>query len=167
MNETRGRTTQHIGAAGELLVQYQLLKLGIDSARLTTDSGIDLVVYAPGTGSATTVQVKTVERSAPAGGKGRMAIGWTFPHATPAQLLAFAFLEHDVVWVLTASEARQLAQQHAATGQRHLYVYTDLTTPQRSGVPLLITDLAPYLLTTRAPTLFPRSSDSPDVLGRR
>jgi hypothetical protein len=30
--------TQHIGAAGELLVQYQLLKLGIDSARLTTDA---------------------------------------------------------------------------------------------------------------------------------
>ncbi|MGV0872113.1 hypothetical protein [Mycolicibacterium sp. XJ879] len=30
--------TQAIGAAGELLVQYQLLKLGIDSARLTTDS---------------------------------------------------------------------------------------------------------------------------------
>lgn len=41
--------TQAIGAAGELLVQYQLLKLGIDSARLTTDSGIDLVMYVPGT----------------------------------------------------------------------------------------------------------------------
>lgn len=40
-------TSQHIGAAGELLVQYQLVRLGIDSARMTTDSGIDLVVYAP------------------------------------------------------------------------------------------------------------------------
>jgi len=39
--------TQHIGAAGELLVQYKLLKHGIDSARLTTDSGIDLVAYSP------------------------------------------------------------------------------------------------------------------------
>jgi hypothetical protein len=28
---------QHIGAVGELLVQYQLLKIGIDSARMTTD----------------------------------------------------------------------------------------------------------------------------------
>jgi hypothetical protein len=61
------RTTQHIGAAGELLVQYRLLKLGVDSARLTTDSGIDLVVYSPATGSATTVQVKTVDRAAPDG----------------------------------------------------------------------------------------------------
>jgi hypothetical protein len=41
-------STQHIGAAGELLVQYQLLKIGIDSARMTTDAGVDLVVYAPG-----------------------------------------------------------------------------------------------------------------------
>ena len=32
-----------------LLVQYQLLKMGIDSARMTTDAGVDLVVYAPGT----------------------------------------------------------------------------------------------------------------------
>jgi hypothetical protein len=53
-------TTHHIGAAGELLVQYRLLKLGIDSARLTTDAGVDLVVYSPATGRATTVQVKTV-----------------------------------------------------------------------------------------------------------
>ncbi len=53
-------TTQHIGAAGERLVQYRLLKLGIDSALLTTDVGVDLVVYSPTEGRATTVQVKTV-----------------------------------------------------------------------------------------------------------
>jgi hypothetical protein len=55
--------TQHIGAAGELLVQYQLLKLGIDSARLTTDAGVDLVVYAPGDRSATTTRVRCVAPS--------------------------------------------------------------------------------------------------------
>jgi hypothetical protein len=63
-------TTRHIGAAGELLVQYRLLKVGIDSARLTTDAGIDLVVYAPGSAEATTVQVKTNLAPKPAGGKG-------------------------------------------------------------------------------------------------
>lgn len=52
-------TTQQTRAAGELLVQYRLLKVGIDSARLTTDAGIDLVVYAPGNAAAMTVQVKT------------------------------------------------------------------------------------------------------------
>jgi len=35
------------GLPGELIVQYQLLKMGIDSARMTTDAGVDLVVYAP------------------------------------------------------------------------------------------------------------------------
>jgi hypothetical protein len=40
-------TTLHIGAAGELLVQYKLLKYGVDSAAMTTDSGIDLIAYSP------------------------------------------------------------------------------------------------------------------------
>ncbi len=51
--------TLAMGAAGELLVQYKLLKLGIDSARLTTDSGIDQVMYLPESKSAATIQVKT------------------------------------------------------------------------------------------------------------
>lgn len=62
--------TLHIGAAGELLVQFRFLRNGIDSARLTTDAGVDLVAYPPGTGRALTVQVETVERLTPAGGKG-------------------------------------------------------------------------------------------------
>ncbi|WP_457553363.1 hypothetical protein [Desulfobacula sp.] len=37
------KTTQHIGKAGELLVQYKLVKYGIDSAALTTDSGMKKV----------------------------------------------------------------------------------------------------------------------------
>ena len=45
---TTGTGTSPFGAAGELLVQYQLLKIGIDSARMTADAGLDLVVYAPG-----------------------------------------------------------------------------------------------------------------------
>ena len=150
------RTTQHIGAAGELLVQYQLLKLGIDSARLTTDAGIDLVVYSPATGSATTVQVKTVERATPAGGTGRQAIGWNFPHDTPARLLAFTLLEKDLVWLFTAVEARRVAQQRSPKDVRRLYWYTDLTMRQRDGVPLIQSDMEKYLLSLRAPVLFPR-----------
>ena len=51
--------TLAIGAAGELLVQYGLLKHCIDSARMATDSGIDLVMYVPGTTTAATIRVKT------------------------------------------------------------------------------------------------------------
>jgi hypothetical protein len=88
-------TTQHIGAAGELLVQYRLLKAGIDSARLTTDAGIDLVVYAPGNATGTTVQVKSNLAAGPAGGRGQLSRGWNFPHTCPAQLLALVALDVD------------------------------------------------------------------------
>lgn len=64
-------TTLHIGAAGELLVQFRLVRDGIDSARLTTDSGVDLVAYPPGTGRALTVQVKTVGALHPCRRQGR------------------------------------------------------------------------------------------------
>lgn len=40
--------TQIIGAAGEALLGYKLLKHEIDSARMTTDAGVDLVMYVPG-----------------------------------------------------------------------------------------------------------------------
>ena len=79
-------TTQHIGSAGELLVQYRLLKLGIDSARMTTDSGIDLVVYSPLRAEAVTVQVKTQTAPSPSGGKGALSVGFYFPDDLRAEL---------------------------------------------------------------------------------
>lgn len=148
-------STQHIGAAGELLVQYQLLKLGIDSARLTTDAGIDLVVYSPATGAATTVQIKAVQAPTPAGGRGREAIGWNFPHDCPAQLIAVVSLSADSAWIFTIAEARRIAQQRSPKDVRRLYWYTDESTHQRNGVPLKQSDMERYLLTTRAPQLFP------------
>jgi hypothetical protein len=36
-------STAQIGRCGELLVQLELLKRGIESAAMTTDTGIDLV----------------------------------------------------------------------------------------------------------------------------
>lgn len=64
-----------IGAAGALLVQYRLLKAGIDSAAMTTDDGIDLVAYSPRLHQALTIQVKTNLRPKPGGGKGHSR--WT------------------------------------------------------------------------------------------
>ena len=36
-----------IGRCGDLLVQYELLLRGVESAPLSTDAGVDLVAYAP------------------------------------------------------------------------------------------------------------------------
>lgn len=148
-------TTQHIGAAGELLVQYRLVKLGIDSARLTTDSGVDLVAYAPGSAGAATIQVKTQAAPAPSGGKGALSVGFFFPDDLRAELLAVTLLSDDRVWLFTRDEARELAQQHNARGMRQLYWYIE-PRPTRSGAiaPRHSGDMAPYLLEHRVGALF-------------
>ena len=148
-------TTQHIGAAGELLVQYRLLKVGIDSARLTTDAGIDLVVYAPGSAEATTVQVKANLAAKPAGGKGQLSRGWDFPHACPAQLMALVALDSDCVWLFTMPEARDLAQQHSPKGIRKLYWFVEPPTGGAAGARHEV-EMSQFLLENRAPLLFPR-----------
>ncbi|MCX2714227.1 hypothetical protein [Mycolicibacterium sp. J2] len=107
-------TTQHIGAAGELLVQYQLLKFGIDSARLTTDSGVDLVMHLPSQGGeaiAATVQVKTKLKPVPAGGKGKPTLGFPVPTKERAQWLACADVSRDAVWLFRIGEAFMYAKQ--------------------------------------------------------
>jgi hypothetical protein len=135
-------TTQHIGAAGELLVQYQLLKYGIDSARLTTDSGIDLVMYVPGTKHAATIQVKSVAVPKPATPNGKPIVGVGFPHTCKAQWLAICDLSRNRVWLFTIDRARKLAQQHNSKGLRQLYWHIEST--ERKGVPYAESDMDPY-----------------------
>jgi hypothetical protein len=146
--------TQHIGAAGELLVQYQLLKLGVDSARLTTDAGVDLVVYAPGDRSASTVQVKANFGPKPSGGRGPLSRSWYFPHHCPAQLIALVALDTDKVWLFTLEEAQGLAQQHSDRGNRQLYWRLEAALPG-AAAPRDEGQMATYLLANRAPQLFP------------
>jgi hypothetical protein len=102
--------TQTIGAAGELFVQYQLLKRGIDSARLTTDSGIDLVMYVPGTCEAHTVQVKAAIAPYQTRGTPPMLIGWKFPRTCKAQWLAAVDLSRDRSWLFRIEDALRHAQ---------------------------------------------------------
>lgn len=146
--------TQAIGAAGELLVQYQLLKLGIDSARLTTDSGIDLVMYVPGTLAAHTIQVKTKFKPVPAGGKGKPSLNWPVPIDCKAQWLACVDLSRDAVWLFPIEAAMGLAKQsppslywfvdeapggalreEAMTGHRLEPIIADLLGPQPRELP--------------------------------
>jgi len=146
--------TQHIGAAGELLVQYQLLKLGIDSARLTTDAGVDLVVYAPGDRSASTVQVKANFGPKLSGGRGPLSRSWYFPHHCPAQLIALAALDTDTVWLFTLEEAQSMAQQHSDRGNHQLYWRLEPALPG-AAAPRHEGQMATYLLAKRALQLFP------------
>ena len=117
-------TTQQIGRLGELLVQYELLRLGIDSAPMTTDAGIDLVAYSPDKKSSFTIQVKANLAPKPGGGKGAAAIDWWVDEDCPAEWMAFADISTRRVWLLTRQELDSAAQQRS-NGRRHLYMYTD------------------------------------------
>jgi hypothetical protein len=146
-------TTRHIGAAGEVLVQYMLLKKGIDSARMTTDKGVDLVAYSPRTGRAVTIQVKCMEKPVLAGGKGKKALGWFLADDCPSELVAAADLEDNRVWLFTMAEFRAEAKQHSASGKRQLYMYVEKPLRTKHGK-AMVSDYAPYLLENRIDELF-------------
>ena len=108
---------------GEILVQYHLLRQGIESAPITTDLGIDLVAYSPRSKLPFTLRVGTTLRPKPAGLKG-MALDWWLSGASPAQLVALVELQHERIWALTGEELVTVAQG-ASGGRLHVFVYTD------------------------------------------
>ena len=120
----RKLSTQQIGRLGELLVQFELLRCGIESAPMTTDAGVDLVAYSEIKGRSFTVQVKTVLRPKPGGGKGSQAIDWWVSEDCPAELYAFADISTRRAWLLTKQELTSAAQQRSS-GRLHLYMYTN------------------------------------------
>jgi len=117
-------TTQQIGKCGELLVQYHLLQNGIESAPMTTDSGIDLVAYSTKGNKALTIQVKTNQKPKPGGGKGKLAIDWWIPQKSDAQLFAFVDLSTQKIWLVKHTEMDSLAQQKP-TGRYHFFMIVD------------------------------------------
>ena len=146
--------TAQIGRCGELMVQFRLLMLGIDSAPMSTDSGIDLVAYPPKAASATTIQVKTNLKPKPSGGRGKDTLDWRVAEDTPAQLITLVDLSTQREWVFQAEEVKALAQQHSG-GQHHLYMVVDPTfRPTKPDRLSRSYEFERYLLENRARELF-------------
>jgi hypothetical protein len=124
--------TAQIGASGVLLIQYRLLKHGIESAPMTTDAGIDLVVYAPKLEKAVTVQVKTCFKAKPAGGKGPPQLDWRLRRTSPAELVGLVSLHDDQVWLFRHDEFYSKAQQKPDR-MLHLYFYVEPDYRARDG----------------------------------
>jgi hypothetical protein len=147
-------STAQIGRCGELLVQYELLLLGVESAPLSTDAGIDLVAYAPQARQAQTIQVKSNYKSKPSGGKGKAALDWWVPEDNPAQLVALVDLSSRRIWVVTKEELSVLAQQRSS-GRLHIYMYTDPNhKPKRAEQLKHLREFEKYSLQSRANALF-------------
>lgn len=64
-----------IGRCGELLVQFSLLRRGVESAPMTTDTGVDLVAYAPKIARPLSIQVKTNLAAKPGRWEGKKGVG--------------------------------------------------------------------------------------------
>lgn len=117
---------QQIGKAGELLLQYKLLLRGIESAPMTTDAGVDLVVFSSRKQEAITIQIKTNLKPKPAGGKGKLTLDWWISDNSPAQLIALTDLSTQRIWLFTMSEIHALEMQHPE-GRYHVYMTIDPT----------------------------------------
>jgi hypothetical protein len=145
-------STAQIGKCGELLVQYRLLLLGIESAPMATDTGVDLVAYSPRLAQALTIQTKTNARPKPGGGKGKAALDWWVPKSVPAALVALVDLSTEKVWLFKREELVELAQQKSS-GRMHLYMYTDPTTKTR-GPNRLLQEFDRFIISNRVSELF-------------
>ena len=150
-------STQQIGKLGELLVQYRLLEFAVESAHLTTDAGIDLVAYSSQTGEAKTIQVKANLKPKPGGGKGRAALDWWVPVASPADLFALVDISTKRVWLFTKAQLEARAQQKS-NGRFHLYMYTDESVKARNILPSLVSDFSQFLLEQCVFQLFPKNA---------
>ena len=124
MTENQSPTKQQIGRSGELLVQYSLLRKGIESSQMTIDTGIDLVAFSGAKRKAITIQVKANLKAKPAGGKGKLALDWWAPEESKADFYAFVDLESQGIWLVGHRELAKLAQQKSS-GRLHLYIYLD------------------------------------------
>lgn len=128
--------------------------LGVESAALSTDAGIDLVAYAPRVMGAQTIQVKTNYRSKPSGGKGKEALDWWIAEDNPAQLVALVDLSSKRIWIFQKTELAMLAQQRSS-GRLHLYMYTDPThKPKKTDRLAHSHEFEKYKLEKRAHSLF-------------
>lgn len=157
-------TTAQIGRCGELLVQYRLLALGIESAALTTDAGVDLVAYSPKMAQAFTVQVKTNLQPKPSGGRGKPALDWWLREDSPADLVALTDISRNKVWLFRHEEFERLAQQRSS-GRLHFYFYVGVESPKKGQS--IESDYEPFALENRVAELFGRPAAAPPQEGPR
>jgi hypothetical protein len=117
-------TSQQTGRCGELLVQYRLLKHGVESAPLTTDRGVDLVAFHSKAQKAVTIQVKTsthhTELDDPVGSKWGKWLLWEIRNDCPTDYIAAVDLVNDKFWFISIEEFKQKAT-HAGENFRLLW----------------------------------------------
>ncbi|WP_447742947.1 hypothetical protein [Variovorax boronicumulans] len=147
-------TTAQIGRYGELLVQYELLSRGVESAPMSTDTGIDLVAFSPASKLAVTIQVKTNQAAKPSGGKGAPLLDWWLRENSPAQLVALVDMTAPRIWLFTHQELVDSAQQTASSGLMHIFMKLEPARHRKDGKPQQVEDFDRFLIGKRIGSLF-------------
>ena len=143
-----------IGKCGELLVQLKLLSYGIESAILSTDYGIDLVAFSKRLQCAKTIQVKANLKAKPAGGKGKLYLGWWANDNSAADVFAFVDLDFLRVWLIETRKLASIAQQHS-NGRFQFFMSIDpKTKPRRDGKPIHDYQFSEHLFENSAHRIF-------------
>ena len=142
-------TASQIGKCGELLVQYHLLREGIDSAPMTTDTGIDLLAFSEG--RTVSIQVKT---STHHDDETSSWVLWEIPQSCPANYVAIADLEANKGWMVRTSEFLTKGTNAGAT--RRLLWSTDPRWKSRTSE----SDFKEVELDKVSPDLFGGSKDT-------
>ena len=127
--------------AGKLLVEYKLLKNGIDASLNYDNSDIHLKVVSKN--KTISFNIKTTEEPKPGGGKGKDAVSWNLGK-TSADFIACVNLADDEVWLFTPSEMYELAQHPS---KDKLYIYTDEAVNARKKA--LRSEFREYLIENR------------------
>jgi hypothetical protein len=142
-----------IGRGGELLVQYKLIQMGIDSSPMKTGSGIDLVAYSTRNRKAFTILVKTNESPTQSGEKGKFLLGWWVPQDCPADLVAFVDLSSNSVWLFSSGEIPRYSQERYR-GRLRFSFFVDPIGKSKSGRLSHKTDFNQFIMERRASVFF-------------
>ena len=137
-------TTQQIGKCGELLVQYLLLREGVESSPMTTDTGIDLVAFSAG--KVITIQVKTSTHRSDSTSSW---VEWAVPITCPASHVAIVDLQADDGWILPTAEFHKRGTK-AGTNRRLMW-----STDSRWKSPLAESDFQQYKIGPGVASLLP------------
>ena len=128
MYDLKNLSTQQVGRCGEVLVQFELLKHGIDSAPMTTDVGIDLVALNPKTKDYVTIQVKT--SSSYEDGTSRW-VDWNMRKTCIAEYVATVDLKRNKIWMFT-KEKFEVISTRTGKESRRLWWYIPGHRPKTS-----------------------------------
>ncbi|MBI2172094.1 MAG: hypothetical protein HYU30_08780 [Chloroflexi bacterium] len=115
------------GAYGQLLVQIKLLRLGIDSARMTTDYGVDLVAFDPETKRRFTIQVKAGRHR----GKVDKWVEWSTTKELVADYIALVDIQRDMAWLFSKDTFIRISTNIGNMGRR-LWWYPLGHVPERT-----------------------------------